>query len=178
MSLLLLCNKHYWWPKVLYQLLKKKCPKNLFQLIESYFSNRNSSLWYLNLEVKEDIDIGCPQGSASGPWYWNIFYDDIFDLSDNNTQIIGFADDTLLMFSAQTIEELQIIANSKLNEISNWGTANKLNFNLSKTKCLLFTRRLKYNNPRIEFSGKVLELSNNFEYLGLTIDTKLTWRSH
>ncbi len=104
MSLLLLCNKHCWWPKVLYQLLKKKCPKNLFQLIESYFSNRTSSLCYLNLEVKEDIDIGCPQGSASGPWYWNIFYDDIFDLSDNNTQIIGFADDTLLMFSAQTIE--------------------------------------------------------------------------
>lgn len=167
-----------WWPKIFYQFRVKKVPNNICNLIESYFSDRYASLWYLNLETKRRIDIGCPQGSSSGPWFWNLCYDDIFDLTDSNARISGYADDTLVMVYADDAFQLQDIANDKLRQISEWGAANKLKFNIEKTKCALFTRRLKYDKPKIEFEGKVIELSNSFKYLGLIIDNKLSWREH
>ncbi len=167
-----------WWPKILHQLRLKKCPKNLFDLIESYFEDRSANLWYLNTETKRDLNIGCPQGSASGPWLWNIAYDDIFDLSEDNIKIIGFADDTLIMIESQNIQDLEIKANNKLQQISEWGRNNKLTFNVDKTACILFTKRLKYNSPKIKFEEKELNLVKRFKYLGLIIDNKLSWRSH
>jgi hypothetical protein len=34
-----------YWPKILTQLKLKKCPQNLYKLIESYFCNRKARLW-------------------------------------------------------------------------------------------------------------------------------------
>jgi hypothetical protein len=33
-----------WWPSILFNLQELKCPKNLFNLARSYFSNRMASL--------------------------------------------------------------------------------------------------------------------------------------
>jgi hypothetical protein len=167
-----------WWPKILYQLRSKRCPNNLFKLIENYFCDRSAKLWYLNEQIERKLDIGTPQGSSSGPWYWNLCYDDIFDLTEDNIQINGFADDTVVMIYSEDILELQNRANNKLRQIYDWGTNNKLMFNVSKTNCTLFTRKLKYTKPVIEFGGERLELVEHFKYLGLIIDSKLSWRSH
>jgi hypothetical protein len=55
---------HCWWPKILYQLRKNQCPKNLYMLSKSNFSKRKVKLWYQNTEVVRDQTIGCPQDSA------------------------------------------------------------------------------------------------------------------
>jgi hypothetical protein len=60
---------HMSWTKVLYELRRKKCPKNLYTLVESYFRDRKAKIWYLNREVERELTIGCPKGSASGPQY-------------------------------------------------------------------------------------------------------------
>lgn len=141
-----------WWPKILYQLKIKKCPKNLYELVESYFKGRTANMWYLNTETKRSLNIGCPQGSCSGPWFWNICYDDIFDLMEENIKINGFADDTIIMFYSNNVQELQEMANNKLRQISEWGSNNKLMFNVDKTFCTLFTRKIKYEKPIIYFN--------------------------
>ncbi len=61
-----------WWPKILLTLRNKKCPQNLYNLVKSYFINRKAKLWYQNKEVIRALNIGCPQGSASGPFYWKL----------------------------------------------------------------------------------------------------------
>ncbi len=71
---------HFWWAKILLQLRLKRCPMNLYLLTKSYFSHRIAKLWYLNEEVVRDLAIGCPQGSALGPWLWNESFD-IFDIA-------------------------------------------------------------------------------------------------
>ncbi len=51
----------------------------------------------MELEIERNLNIGCPQGSASGPWFCKISYigDDIFDIQlEEDDKIEGFCDDT------------------------------------------------------------------------------------
>ena len=168
-----------WFPKILSQLKVKNCPKNLFNTFKSYFERREAEIWYLNKSIKRKITVGCPQGSSSGPFLWNIAFDDIFDLTTNEDIIIeSFADDTIIKIFADNITELEMKANSILEKVVTFATNNKLIFNVTKTKCVLFTRKLKYDQPVITFDGQHLPLVNQFKHLGVIIDSKLTWRPH
>jgi hypothetical protein len=56
-----------WWPNILRNLKSLKCPKKLFNLSRSYFSNRTSSLCGNTLKIQKPMTTGCPQVSCSGP---------------------------------------------------------------------------------------------------------------
>jgi hypothetical protein len=168
-----------WWPQILNQLRLKSCPNNLLQMIRSYFTDRTSNLWYLNTETSRDLSIGCPQGSACGPSLWNISIDDIFDINTSeDIEIECFADDTIIKVFAKDITILEEKSNEILNKIKIWAENHKLIFNISKTNCVLFTKKLKFSKPKINFDGYTLDIKNSFKHLGLIIDNKLTWRMH
>ncbi len=167
------------WSKIINTLRIKECPNNLLSLVKSYFSDRESSIWYMNCETTRKMNIGCPQGSACGPGFWNICIDDIFELNEGNDCIIeAFADDIILKIFSTSIESLEEIANRKLNQLNEWSIANKLQFNILKTNCALFTKKIKYKSPEIYFDGQKLKLVKHFKHLGIVIDTKLTFRMH
>lgn len=169
----------YCWPtKVFLQLRDKKCPKNIYKILKSCFIERRAKLWFMNNEYVRDLNIGAPQGSCSGPWLWNICFDDIFNMSDTNVQINGFADDTLIMVYSDNTQELENIANRKLEQIHEWAKDNKLSFNVKKTKVVLLTKRLKYVKPIIRFDNQEQETEKSFKYLGVIIDSKLTLKMH
>jgi hypothetical protein len=168
-----------WWPKIINSLRLKCCPNNLLSVVKSYFNDRESNLWYLNTETKRQMTAGCPQGSASGPWFWNVSIDDIFQLNDGEDCVIEcFADDTIAMIFAQNSDELERKVNNKLCQLMDWSKSNKLRFNVSKTNCTLFTKKLKFRKPYIVFDNQKLELVSHFKHLGVIIDSKLTWRPH
>jgi hypothetical protein len=168
-----------WWTKVLHQMRIKKCPKNLYLLARSYFENRSAKLWYLNQEVERELTIGCLQGSASGPHYWNIQYDDLLEIDLGEAQgFEGFADDTIFKARANNIEDLEVQANNALKELCEWAVSSKLSFNPNKTKCILFTKNIKYRNPDIYLQGNKLEICTSFKHLGVYLDRKLNWNTH
>jgi hypothetical protein len=168
-----------WWPKIMKQLIIKNCPKNLVNTVRSYFTDRKAKLWLLGLETEKSLSMGCPQGSSSGPGFWNVFFDDIFDISGGeDEQIIGFADDTNLLVQSQTIEVLELKTNKMLELIAKWAEENKLDFNANKTQLVLFTKNIKYNRPKVVFKGREIEINKSLKYLGLTIDSRLTWNEH
>ncbi len=105
-----------WWPKIICQLKDKKCPKNLLMTTKSYFNERYAQIWYLNNKYSRELNVGCPQGSACGPHYWNIGFDDIFVLANNDSVVIDvFADDTIVKIFAKTTQEVETIANNIIN---------------------------------------------------------------
>lgn len=103
------------------------------KLFENYLTNRkqcvniNGVLWELI-----NIDLGVPQGSTLGPILFLIFINDLPGASKLITKL--FADDTCLVFSANSVAELQHIANIEISQTENWMTSNKLTLNYSKTK--------------------------------------------
>ena len=81
------------------------------------------------------IDLGVPQGSNLGPLLFLIYVNDLPGVSNLITKL--FADDTCLLFSADSESELQNIANQELKHIERWMASNKLTINYSKTKFMI-----------------------------------------
>ena len=69
-----------WWPSILHNLKEIKCPRNLFNLSRSYFSDRTASLRGNKLKIEKPVTMGCPQGSCRGPGYWDILYNSFLNL--------------------------------------------------------------------------------------------------
>ena len=112
------------------------------------------------------MTLGCPHGSACGPLYWNIQYNDIFDIVKDipNVDIDAFADDTIIKIFAKSTKTIEFLANKVLKLIYNWAENNKLIFNIEKTNCVLFTNNQKYYKPDIIFNNKHLEIKNCFKH--------------
>ena len=48
-----------WWPGILKQLREVKCPKNLYNLSASYFSNRKATLSINNYKAEREVQRCC-----------------------------------------------------------------------------------------------------------------------
>jgi hypothetical protein len=58
-----------WWPSILKQLRELKCPKNVYNLSASYFSNRKATLTINNYKTEKRS----PEGMSSGVLLWPRF---------------------------------------------------------------------------------------------------------
>jgi hypothetical protein len=73
-----------WWPSILKQLREFKCPRNLYNLLASYFSFRKATLSINNYKIEKEVQKGCPQESCCGPGFWNIMYNSLLNLEFNS----------------------------------------------------------------------------------------------
>ncbi|XP_063897553.1 uncharacterized protein LOC135118736 [Helicoverpa armigera] len=88
----------------------------------------------------------------------------------------AFADDVLLIVTADNNEELQSVSNTVLSEISNWGTKVKLNFGPAKTQVIAFTPKAK--SVQLHMDGTDLAFVPEIKLLGIVIDEKLKFKRH
>ncbi|XP_044597530.1 uncharacterized protein LOC123274105 [Cotesia glomerata] len=65
-----------------------------------------------------------------------------------------------------------------LDLIQKWCTGKSLRVNPTKTEMVLFTKRRKLKIIAPSIFGTELKFSKEVRYLGVTLDSKLTWRSH
>jgi ribonuclease HI len=170
-----------WWPSILMTLKDFNCPRNLYNLTKSYFSQRTAVLSTNTVQVEREVTKGCPQGSCCGPGFWNIQYNSLLDLEfRKQTKVIAFADDLLIAVKAEGIREAENITNIEINKISIWAKNNKINFNEQKSKVMVISRRKRKENKDIlvYLNNKPLEQVQTIKYLGLIIDSKLNFREH
>ena len=57
---------------VLQGLKSRECPKNVFEVLRSYFDKRRVSISIGDTKVSKWATRGCPQGSVLGPICWNL----------------------------------------------------------------------------------------------------------
>ena len=101
-----------WWPSVLKTLKYFNCPRNLYYLTNSYFSQRTAVMSTNSLQVEKEVNKGCPEGSCCGPGLWNIQYNSLLNLDfKKQTKAITFADDLLIVVKAESIGEAEHITN-------------------------------------------------------------------
>ena len=92
------------WHICIEALVRKKVPDYLLRIIDDYLSDRwviyESDKWSL----KEEMTCGVPQGSRVSPLVWNAMYDDFLRMDlPAGTNIIGFADDALVVCAADDV---------------------------------------------------------------------------
>jgi hypothetical protein len=167
------------WPALKKQLLERHCPRNLYQVVSSYRTDRSVAVNYAGASSKRKTNKGCVQGSIGGPTFWNLILDPLLQLlSGKRVHCQAFADDVVLVFSGKTVSDAKSPVNSVLDKIVDWGKKNKLNFAAQKTLAMLLTKRHKFSPPQLIMSGTRIALVNGIKLLGLIIDRNLNFNAH
>ena len=91
-------------PAILQGLRDFSSPRNLYILSKEFFSNRKAVINTKTFITERHITKGCPQGSCSGPGFWNILYNSLLTLEINSrSRSIAFADDIIILTRGETV---------------------------------------------------------------------------
>ena len=155
-------------------------------LIKSYLDDRKQYVDF-NGTVSDSLTIntGVPQGSILGPLLFLIYMNDIAN-SSTLLNFLLYADDTTLSNSLEIVISEQASYTSILTKInieltlvSTWLKANRLSINVDKSKYMIFhTPKKRVPTLQIQIDGKDVERVFEFDFLGLTINENLNWKSH
>ena len=148
---------------------------------QSYLTNRSQYVdWNGCKSSRAPLMTGVPQGSILGPLLFLICINDL-PAAASKLKCIIFADDSNLLIKGNNLEELQTCLNSELEGISNFFKANGLKLNANKTKVICFRKKslqVDYESTEIYLDGVKLKFEEEASFLGITIDSHLTWESH
>ena len=152
-------------------------------LLRSYLSNRKQ---YVTIgDVKSavlSITSGVLQGSIIGSLLFNIYINNIIKSSAKFIFIL-YADDTTLNSTLEsfgdTADEIQLSILNELQKVCKWLNLNQLCLNVAKSKFMLFHMPQKViPNLQFDLNGSPIEYVHAFNFLGLTIDSNLSFKLH
>ena len=149
------------------------------QWFKSYLHERKQYV-YINGECSElkQISCGVPQGSVLGPLLFLIYINDLPNIS-KKLDLYLFADDTNLYYEDQSLVNLERKVNKELKKPL-WLNVNRLALNIEKTNFVIFhpfNTPLKYN-VTIKIHKKAITEKQSIKYLGILIDSTLSWKDH
>ena len=149
--------------------------------LSDYLTNRKQCTQVNGCYSKSNfITCGVPQGSILGPLLFLIYVNDIVHES-RHTAIYLYADDTVLLSKSKSIANARTDMQNDLNSIMLWCERNKLSLNVKKTKNMLFGTRHRLKNTRcgkISINNTDLEIVNQYKYLGIILDSHLSYAKH
>ena len=167
-----------WHQGLLYKLKCYGISGTLLSWIESYLSDRRQRVVIDGCKSEWTyISAGVPQGSILGPLLFLIYVNDI--ISNIESDILLFADDTCiyepLCDSGNSIAKI----NRDLERLSRWASQWLVNFNPSKTKYLIFSKKaLRPEYDDLYLDGKKLTKASTHCHLGLTLSENMCWDNH
>nr|CAH7756691.1 unnamed protein product [Callosobruchus chinensis] len=133
-------------------------------------------------DFQRDIEVrgGCQQGSCLSPLLWCLVMDSLLEsLAQQDFQAQAYADDGVVIVSGRFLSTVCDRMQMACRIVQGWCTETGLSVNPTKTELVLFSRRRKLEGFRAPtMYGRPLALSREVKYLGVILDSKLTWRSH
>ena len=150
------------------------------QWFKSYLYERKQYV-YINGECSELklISCGVPQGSVLGPLLFLIYINDLPNIS-NKLDLYLFADDTNIYYEDESLGNLEKKVNKELKNLYLWLSVYRLALNIEKTNFVIFhpfNKHLKYNET-IKIHKKAITEKQSIKYLGILIDSTLSWKDH
>ena len=146
--------------------------------IKSYLSGRS-----FFVEVGDsnsnffDLSCGVPQGSILGPLLFIMYINDIIKCLKHSDAVI-YADDTSIVFKANSLSMLEEIVNHDLRNISDYCSKNRLKLNPSKCSAMIFGKYCDVSTLNFMLDNSRIEIVDKVKYLGFTVDNQLNFNEH
>ena len=150
--------------------------KSLVEWTKSYLTNRTQKTKFSTVTSETaTVTSGVPQGSILGPILFIIFTNDLVTAFSDETHVVSYADDTQLLETGKTIEEVKEKLERTINTAQNWYKKNSLMSNPAKTEIIIFrTKQGKKHNItiKVEENGEEVELkpADCIKVLGVHLD--------
>ena len=146
------------------------------QWINFFLSNRTQTV-SVNGSHSSPANVisGVPQGSFLGPVLFLLYINDITDSINSNIRL--FADDSILYREIQTPKDHDILQ-TDLSKLSEWATKWQMNFNIATCHLLRITQKRKPSHFTYTITNQPITQVESHPYLGITIDSKLSWSKH
>ena len=124
------------------------------------------------------VSRGCPQGGVLSPLLWCLVVDDLLArLCGGGLYAQGYADDICLLAVGKFSNTVSWLIQWAVSIVEAWCAELGLSVNPDKTGLVAFTRIRKFEGffePRL--FGKTLQCSMSVKYLGVILNSRLTWR--
>ena len=157
-------------------------PIDIIKWYEFYLNNRFSTVSLTNKKVHRKIVKGTPQGGVLSPILWNMAFDSLLNMFNNDfVQIHGFADDACLVLRGTNPFQLRTLMQNAIRKVETWATMAGLRLSTSKTLSMIFSRS-RYDHWKdvdsLRLYGEPIKQVQEARYLGLYFDIKLSWTNH
>jgi hypothetical protein len=181
------CDLHKAFDSVNHEILLKKLQfygivGKFYKLIKSYLDNRYQKVdWNKHHSTWDKIRCGVPQGSILGPLLFLIYVNDLTLINKDikDSEMILYADDTSVIITAPNHMVLNTQANQLFYKINTWFQNNLLLLNLDKTLYSdFFSNHSIKRMDSIKYNNMNLTNAPLIKFLGLMIDSNLTWNQH
>jgi hypothetical protein len=168
-----------WVQGLVFKMIENKIPANFVKLLYSYLTGRTLQVKVnRTLSEKRPIKAGVPQGSILGPKLFSIFINDVPAFA--KTSLALYADDTAIYahsFNAEVAtRQVQIQVNLLGKYFDKW----LIQINAAKTEAILFAK--KFTNTKIitplKVKNRKVLTQSSVKYLGVHLDTRLTYHTH
>lgn len=156
------------------KLLDRGVNGKFFNNVKTLYANDNCCI-KVGDKITESFlaNQGVKQGCILSPLLFNIFLSDIVDQfkdkncrplkidDSNDLSCLIWADDIVL--TSQSEEGLR----NMLSLLEQYVEKNRMSINTKKTKCMIFNKNGKFIRRSYALSGKTVETTNSYKYLGL-----------
>jgi len=125
------------------------------------------------------ITHGIPQGSILGPLLFLLYINDLPQITNENSKIILYADDTSVIIANPNPTNFENNVNKLFQDVNRWFDTNLLSLNLDKTHYMQFVN--KKSSPidlNIRHGNKKIANTCTTKFLGLTLKNTLSWKTH
>jgi hypothetical protein len=167
-----------WTLGLLLKLSTFPLPIYLQKLIQSFTTDRTFYVKF-NLSSSQTFPIasGVPQGAILSPTLFNLFVNDLPSIPGTETFL--YADDTTFLAQGSnprsTAEHLQ----RQIDSYEDWADTWKLSANPKKCVHVTFSRRPRAGiGDPIFYGNTELPNEDHTKFLGVTLDKRLTWKTH
>ncbi|EFY95407.2 Endonuclease/exonuclease/phosphatase [Metarhizium robertsii ARSEF 23] len=146
--------------------------------LRSFMSGRSARVRYQDITTPTTpLQCGLPQGPPVSPILFLLCTEPIYRLGNPEGRF-GYADDTAILCTGQSLEETARKASEHIQELVSWGAANGVSFDPEKTEVMHFSLKTRGTTLPIRHGDVVKHPEAAMRWLGIWLDGKLTFKTH